>query len=94
VLDGFPGEYITLARRKGSEWFLGSMTNWSARELDLPLTFLPSGQYIAEIYADAEDADRYPKGVRIQKETVDRSTHLKAKLAAGGGYAVRFVPAK
>ncbi len=94
VLNGLPGQYITMARRKGDEWFLGSMTDWSARELDLPLTFLGSGRYTAEIYADADDADQYPKGVRVQKETVDRGMHLKIKLASGGGYAVRFVPAR
>lgn len=93
VLNGLPGEYITVARRSGDQWFLGSMTNWQARQIDLPLTFLGSGRYTAEIYADAEDADRYPKNVRVFKQVVDRTMHLTAKLAEGGGYAVRFVPA-
>ncbi|MBV9612575.1 MAG: glycoside hydrolase family 97 C-terminal domain-containing protein, partial [Acidobacteriaceae bacterium] len=69
-------------------------TNWSARALDLPLTFLDAGRYTAEIYADAEDADRYPKNVRVFKQVVDRTKHLTPKLAPGGGYAVRFVPAQ
>ena len=94
VLAGEPSEYITMARRKGDEWFLGSMTNWTARELDIPLTFLTNGKYTAEIYADAEDAAHYPKNVSIRKQTVDRTMHLKAQLAPGGGYAVRFVPLK
>lgn len=92
VLSGDPGEYITIARRKGEEWFLGSMTNWTPRDLNIPLIFLPSGKYTAEIYADADDAAQYPKNVSIRRETVDRSMHLKALLAPGGGYAVRFVP--
>jgi alpha-glucosidase len=92
VLDGVPGEYITIARRRGKEWFIGSMTNWSPRQLDLPLAFLGDGQYRAEIYADAEDADRYPKNVSIVKKTVDRAAHLNARLAPGGGYAVRLIP--
>ena len=89
-----PGEYITVARRRGGEWFLGSMTNWQARDLDLPLTFLGAGRYRAEIYADAPDADRLPKNTSIVKQTVDRSTHLKPHLAPAGGYAVRLVPLK
>jgi len=93
VLNGDPGEYVTVARRHGNEWFLGSMTNWTARELEIPLAFLGSGRYTAEIYQDAEDAGRYPKNIRVLKETVDHSTRLKAPLASGGGYAVRFVPA-
>jgi alpha-glucosidase len=94
VLHGGPGEYITIARRKGDEWFLGSMTNWTPRELDVPLGFLGDGRYTAEIYADADDAAQYPKSVTIQKQTVDRNAHLKLRLAPGGGYAVRFVPSR
>jgi alpha-glucosidase len=94
VLNVEPGEYITIARRRGNEWFLGSMTNWKPRQLDLPLTFLGAGRYTAQIYADAPDADRFPKNVIIEKKTVDSATHLKALLARGGGYAVRFWPAR
>ena len=92
ALGGSPGEFITVARRQGSEWFVGSMSNWSPRELDLPLSFLGAGKYRAEIYADATDADRYPINTSIRKQTVDRTTHLKMQLAPGGGYALRLVP--
>jgi alpha-glucosidase len=92
VLNGMPGEYITMSRRSGTGWWLGSITNWTPREFDVPLSFLGAGKWTAEIYADADDAAQYPKGVSIQKKTVDASTHLKAKLAPGGGYAVRFTP--
>jgi alpha-glucosidase len=92
VLNGRPGEYITIARRNGTQWFLGSMTNWDARQLHLPLSFLGEGRYTAEIYADADDAAQYPKNVSVRKQVVDASMSLDAKLAPGGGYAVRFVP--
>ncbi len=92
VINGQPGEYVTIARRNGKDWFLGSMTNWSAREIELPLTFLGPGSYTAEIYADADDAAQYPKNVSVQKKTVTAATTLRVKLAPGGGYAVRFVP--
>jgi alpha-glucosidase len=92
VLGGEPGEYITMARRRGDEWFLGSMTNWAARQLDIPLTFLGRGRYTAEIYADAADADRFPKHVVVEKKPVNGTTRLKAQLAPGGGYAVRLIP--
>ena len=94
VLNGDPGQFITVARRKGGEWFLGSMTDWNSRELDLPLSFLGPGRYTAEVYADAPDADQYPKGVVVQKKTVERNSRLSFKLAQGGGYAVRFIPVK
>jgi alpha-glucosidase len=94
VLGGRPGEFITIARRNGVDWYLGSMTNWQPRELDIPLNFLGEGKFTAEIYEDADDAAQYPKNVRIVKRTVDNTMHLNAKLAPGGGYAVRFVPLK
>jgi len=68
------------------------MTNWNARQLDIPLTFLGPGRYTAEVYSDADDAAQYPKNVSIRRQTVEATTSLKAKLAPGGGYAVRFVP--
>lgn len=93
VLDGEPGEFVTIARRNGKQWFLGSMTNWSPREINVPLTFLGAGAYTAEIYEDADDADQNPKNARILKKSVTAKTVLHVKLASGGGYAVRFVPA-
>ncbi len=94
VLNGEVGEYITIARRHGDMWFLGSMTNFTPRQLDIPLSFLGSGRYTAEIYADAADAGTEPKHVAISKQQVDRNGRLNVQLAPAGGYAVRFVPAK
>jgi alpha-glucosidase len=92
LLSGLPGRHVTIARRHGSEWFVGSMTNWEPRSFDVPLSFLGNGRYQAEIYADAADADRFPKNVSIVRQQVDRSTRLKIQLAPGGGCAVRLVP--
>lgn len=91
-INGLPGEYVTIARRRGNIWFLGSMTNWSPRQIEIPLSFLATGRYTAEIYADSTDADKYPKNVSVRKESVDRNTTFKADLAPGGGLAIRFVP--
>ena len=92
VLNGMPGEFITIARRNGNQWFLGSMTNWSPRTLELSLRFLGDGTYTAEIYADAPDSDKFPKHVVIEKKTVNRSMTLSVNLVSAGGYAVRFTP--
>jgi alpha-glucosidase len=92
VSNGTPGEFVTIARRRGKDWFLGSMTNWDARTLDLPLDFLGSGNFAATIYEDADDADKNPAHVRIEKKTVTHFSRLQARLVSGGGYAVRFTP--
>ena len=90
--NGEPGEFITIARRSGDDWYLGAMTDWTPRELNVPLSFLGQGKYSTGIYADAPDADKSPKHIVISKPTVERSTVLKLKLAPGGGCAVRFTP--
>jgi alpha-glucosidase len=94
VLNGVPGEYITIARRSGDDWYLGSMTGWTPRELNVSLSFLGNGKYTAEIYADAKDADQFPKHVVISKKSVNAKGTLKIQLAPGGGCAVRFVKEK
>ena len=94
VLGGEPGEFITIARRHGEEWYLGSMTNWTPRTLSVPLTFLGDGAYRAEIYADGPNAAKEPKEVTIRKELVHKGQVLTLKLAPGGGCAIRFVPTR
>lgn len=91
VLDGVPGEFITMARRHGAEWDLGSITNWTPRNIDVPLTFLKADRaYTAQIYEDAADAATYPTHVAIRQQKVRREDTLRLHLAPGGGCAIRF----
>ena len=92
VLNGEPGEFVTIVRRHGDEWYLGSLTNWTSRELSIPLRFLGKGMYDAEIYEDASDAAENPKHVSIRQQRVRSSDALILHLASGGGCAIRFVP--
>jgi alpha-glucosidase len=91
VLNGRPGEFVTIARSRGDEWYLGSITNWTPRTLDVPLSFLGTGAYTAEIYADGGDAASEPKHVDIRRQQVTRTQSLTLHLAPGGGCAIRFV---
>jgi len=91
VLNGRPGEFVTIARRHGTEWDLGSMTDWAPRTVSVPLSFLGAGSYTAEIYEDATDAAASPKHVNIRKQVVRANQTLTLKLAPGGGCAIRFV---
>jgi alpha-glucosidase len=92
VLAGEPGEFITIVRRHGREWYLGSITNWTPRDLHIPLSFLGGGTYRAEIYTDAPDSGENPKRISIKKQTVHSGDTLNLSLAKGGGCAIRFVP--
>jgi alpha-glucosidase len=93
VLNGRPARYITIARRKGRDWYVGSLTNWDPRELEIPLRFLGTGRYSAEIYSDGPNAATQPKESVVDTRTVDASMTLKLKLAPGGGAAIRIAPA-
>ena len=59
VFDAKVGDYLLLARRSGKEWFVGALTDWTSRDMDLDLSFLPGGQYSMEIFQDGINADRY-----------------------------------
>jgi alpha-glucosidase len=93
VLNGRPARYITIARRKGRDWYVGSITDWDPRELEIPLRFLGTGRYRAEMYSDGPNAATQPKESVLHTQTVDASTTLKLKLAPGGGAAIRIVRA-
>jgi hypothetical protein len=94
VLHGRPGQFITTARRKGAEWFVGTITNNESRELKIALDFLQEGKtYLATIYADDPLASTKTKvGVRTIK--ADSTTVIDAKLLASGGQAIWLRPAQ
>ena len=92
ALDGRIGEYVVVARRGGQDWYVGAMTNWSPRELNLDLSFLPDGNFSMEAYQDGVNADRVGSDYRQVKSPVSRSTKLRLKLAPGGGWAARIHP--
>ncbi|KAI9430951.1 glycoside hydrolase 97-domain-containing protein [Russula earlei] len=92
VLDGKPGEFVTTARRKGAEWFVGTITNDQSRTVTFSLSFLPKGKkYKAIIYQDDETVATKTK-VAIHEQTVDSSVTLSVLLKASGGQAIRIEP--
>jgi alpha-glucosidase len=92
VLGGRPMENITVARRSGKDWYVGSITNWDARTVKVPLSFLGEGKYTAEIYADAANAGTVATHTEFTKQAVDRNTVLDVKMALGGGNAIWIHP--
>jgi alpha-glucosidase len=88
VIHGRVGEYITIARRSGEDWYIGSMTNWDERELSIPLDFLADGKYTAHIWQDAPDADIQPQKLTEREIEVDKNSVIKAKMVPGGGHVV------
>src|SRR4051812_17548398 len=68
ALDGKVGEFITIARRKGTTWYVGAMSNWASRETTIDLSFLDNGNYKAVIFEDGINADRNAADY-VRKET-------------------------
>jgi alpha-glucosidase len=92
VLGGRIAEYVVVARRSGKEWYVGAMTNWTPRELEIDLSFLPDGNYSMTAYQDGINANRYGSDYQQVKNQVNQTTKLKLKLAPGGGWAARIQP--
>jgi alpha-glucosidase len=89
-LQGAIGDYVVVARRAGDTWYVAAMTDWTARKIELPLSFLPLGEYTATIVTDGKNADRYAADYQIESRTVGPRSSLPIELAPGGGYVVRL----
>ncbi|MEU0189517.1 glycoside hydrolase family 97 catalytic domain-containing protein [Streptomyces afghaniensis] len=93
TLAGAIGEYIAVARRSGSTWYLGAMTNESSRTLSLPLSFLGSGTYTATVYADGTPGSSpFRTPVVVGTRTVTAADTLDVAMAPAGGQAVVLAP--
>lgn len=92
VLDGIMGEYIVTARRVGEDWYVGAMTNWDERTVDLPLTFLAKDKkYNVEILEDGINASKRAEDYRISsRKGVDASTTISLKMSSGGGCVLKI----
>ncbi len=88
IIDGKTGEFISTARRSGTDWFLGTITNNKARTAKIALDFLEKGKkYEAIIYADDPSVNTKTK-VRVKTIAVTSKTVLAVKMAASGGQAM------
>ena len=93
VLNGDIGEYVSIARRSGEEWYLGVLTNNSARKVAVPLSFLDKGvTYLAQAHTDDKSL-KTRTNVKTEYTLVDNKTKLDFNLMASGGAAVRFTKA-
>ena len=92
VLDARIADYVAVARRNGHDWYVGAMTDWTPRELEIDFSFLPEGNFQMEAFQDGVNADRQASDYKMVKSQVTRTTKLKIKLAPGGGWAARIVP--
>lgn len=83
-------KYVTVARRNGTDWWIGTLNDGTARTLNLKLDFLVEGEYRAEIYTDAPDAEKNPNHLSKEIRTVTRKDKIELPLAVDGGAVLRI----
>ena len=90
VLQGELGKYIVTARRKGDTWYVAGQTNWDQCTVNLPLSFLPEGNYAVTLLTDGINANHNAEDYRLDRENHHSSDALTVKMASGGGFVLRL----
>ena len=91
ILGAKIGEYILTAKKKGEEWYVGGMTNWTARNMSIDFSFLDTKQkYKMDVYRDAPESNLWAAKYVVETIDVDASTIMDFPLAQGGGLAIRI----
>ena len=89
IIAGQLGEYIVTAREKDNHWYIGGMTNWNERTVEVDFSFLPSNvSYTATLFTDGINANKQAEDYLTETMNVDKDSRLKIQLASGGGFAM------
>jgi len=90
ALDGKIAQHVAIARKKNNDWYVGALTNWDRRELELDLSFLGEGNFTAEVFRDGVNADRMASDYKHETMAIPANKKLKIAMAPGGGYVARI----
>ena len=90
ALCGEVGKYLAMVRQKNDVWYVGALTNWDSRDMELDLSFLGEGEYKAEIFEDGINADRVGKDYKRKVIPVPADRRLKIHMVSGGGHVMRI----
>ncbi|WP_207421533.1 glycoside hydrolase family 97 protein [Desertivirga brevis] len=89
------GDYVAVARQaKNGDWYIGAMTDWNARDLELDLSFLGNARYKMDVWKDGINADRNAKDFKMESLEVTRDTKHKISMTTGGGWVARLTVRK
>ena len=88
VLQGKLGEFIVMARKVDSSWYIGGMTDWTSREIALDFGFLEKGEYEVVLFKDGVNADKQAEDYKKEVFTVSASFKKNIRMASGGGFAM------
>ena len=88
ILDARIGEYVLSLREKDGKYYVGGMTNWDARDLDVDFSFLPEGAWRCRIFRDGVNADTVGEDYAVSEFGIDSGRKEKIHLAPGGGFVM------
>jgi alpha-glucosidase len=94
ALDGKVGDYAVVARRKGNTWYVGAMTDWTARNVSVDFSFLGDGSYTLEMFSDGSNAGRVGSDYVKNTKRITKNDKLPVQMAPGGGWVGIITPAK
>ncbi len=89
-IDASISHFVTVARKKGNDWYIGSMTDFSSRNSQISLSFLDDGMYSVTVFRDGINVDRRAEDYAKETFSVNNKSILSLKLAPGGGFACRI----
>jgi alpha-glucosidase len=92
VLDGEPGQHLVIARRSGDDWFLGALTDHTARDITVHFDFLKKGRWKLRLWKDAADSNVNAEHLEVEERLVTSTDSLTIHLAPAGGFAARLQP--
>jgi alpha-glucosidase len=92
VLDGRVGDYIIVARRAGSDWYIGGMTDWNPESYKISFDFLGDGFYNAEIWKDAPDSYQNPGHLIKYSLKTTKKENIEFSPVPGGGFVMHLSP--
>jgi alpha-glucosidase len=84
------GEWVSIARRKGTDWYVGTINNNKEKTVTIPLKFLSAGNYHATFYKDAADAVNHPNNLFKEEKTLTSADSIRINLHSGGGEVIKF----
>ena len=90
ALDGKLGEFCTVARCAGDDWYVGGMTNWDEREVEIDLSFLGEGDFTLTEFVDGPNANKIGRDFLKRSYDVKGGSKIKVKMAVGGGFAMKI----
>jgi alpha-glucosidase len=92
VLEACVADYIVIARKSGEQWYLGAMTDGTAREFHVDMSFLPEGEFEAEIFKDGINAAQFGSDYKKVVTPISNQDKYEIELAPGGGWVARIYP--